>query len=88
VREGRLSSLSYEKCHPVTPSSHASPALRGQHDNSAIAEVLVDALTRRTWIKEDDLAREIKLAPKQVRKVGTGRNLNLSIFKVFSGEGY
>lgn len=39
-----------------------------QYDNSAIAEVLVDALTRRTWIKEEDLAKAVLLNPKQVRK--------------------
>ena len=30
--------------------------------------MLIDALTRRTWIKEDDLAKAILLNPKQVRK--------------------
>jgi hypothetical protein len=30
--------------------------------------VLIDALTRRTWIKEDDLAKAILLNAKQVRK--------------------
>ena len=29
-----------------------------KHDNSAIAEVLIDALTRRTWVKEEELARQ------------------------------
>ena len=28
----------------------------------------MDALTRRTWVKEDDLAAAILLNPKQVRK--------------------
>jgi transcription initiation factor TFIIE subunit alpha len=39
-----------------------------KYDNSAIALVLVDALTRRTWVKEDDLARAVLLSAKQVRK--------------------
>ena len=39
-----------------------------KYDNSAIAQVLVDALTRRTWVKEDDLARAVLLSAKQVRK--------------------
>ena len=28
-----------------------------KYDNSRTAEVLIDALTRRAWVKEDDLAR-------------------------------
>jgi len=39
-----------------------------KYDNSAIAQVLVDALTRRTWVKEDDLAHAVLLSAKQVRK--------------------
>ena len=39
-----------------------------KYDNSRIAEVLVDALTRRTWVKEDDLANAVLLSAKQVRK--------------------
>jgi transcription initiation factor TFIIE subunit alpha len=39
-----------------------------KYDNSKIAEVLVDALTRRTWVKEDDLASAVLLSAKQVRK--------------------
>ena len=37
-------------------------------DNSRTAEVLIDALTRRAWVKEDDLARAVLLSSKQVRK--------------------
>jgi transcription initiation factor TFIIE subunit alpha len=39
-----------------------------KYDNSKIAEVLVDALSRRTWVKEDDLAAAVLLSAKQVRK--------------------
>ena len=39
-----------------------------KYDNSKIAEVLVDALTRRTWVKEDDLSVAVHLSAKQVRK--------------------
>lgn len=55
---------------PGIPAGVRSPVHGNlqQHDNSRIAEVLIDALTRRTWIKEDDLARAILLNPKQVRK--------------------
>ncbi len=39
-----------------------------KYDNSRTAEVLIDALTRRAWVKEDDLARAVLLSSKQVRK--------------------
>ncbi|EEH53060.1 uncharacterized protein MICPUCDRAFT_52835 [Micromonas pusilla CCMP1545] len=39
-----------------------------KHDNTAIVEVLVDALTRRAWVREDDLAASVLLSAKQVRK--------------------
>ena len=38
-------------------------------DDPAIIEVLVDSLTRRAWTREDDLASELRLSAKQVRKV-------------------
>ena len=39
-----------------------------KYDNSRTAEVLIDALTRRAWVREDDLARAVLLSSKQVRK--------------------
>eukprot|EP00899_Mesostigma_viride_P002271 jgi/Mesvir1/12044/Mv00330-RA.1 len=32
------------------------------------AVILLDALTRRQWVKEEDLARDLKLHPKQLRR--------------------
>lgn len=40
-------------------------------DDPRIVEVVVDALTRRTWIREDDLASDLKLSFKQCRKLLT-----------------
>jgi transcription initiation factor TFIIE subunit alpha len=34
-----------------------------------LVEIVVDALTRRQWIREDDLAHALKLNPKQLRRV-------------------
>lgn len=40
-------------------------------DDPRIVEVVVDALTRRTWTREDDLASDLKLSFKQCRKLLT-----------------
>ncbi|MCO5599482.1 hypothetical protein L7F22_053586 [Adiantum nelumboides] len=37
-------------------------------DNRGIAVVVLDALTRRQWVKEDDLAKNLRLHPKQLRR--------------------
>ena len=34
-----------------------------------LVEIVVDALTRRQWTREDDLAYALKLNPKQLRRV-------------------
>ncbi|XP_047972628.1 transcription initiation factor IIE subunit alpha-like [Salvia hispanica] len=40
----------------------------GRSDNRGIAVVILDALTRRQWTKEEDLARDLKLHTKQLRR--------------------
>ncbi|KAL1542371.1 transcription initiation factor IIE subunit alpha-like isoform X1 [Salvia divinorum] len=40
----------------------------GRSDNRGIAVVILDALTRRRWTKEEDLARDLKLHTKQLRR--------------------
>ena len=40
-------------------------------DDPRIVEVVVDALTRRTWTREDYLASDLKLSFKQTRKLLT-----------------
>ena len=43
---------------------------RMQHrEFPGVVEIVVDALTRRQWIREDDLAAALKLNPKQLRRV-------------------
>ncbi|KAL6655210.1 hypothetical protein ACP70R_006036 [Stipagrostis hirtigluma subsp. patula] len=37
--------------------------------SSGLAVVVLDALTRRQWVREDDLARDLKLHAKQLRRV-------------------
>ncbi|CAN6477083.1 unnamed protein product [Victoria cruziana] len=40
----------------------------GRSDNRGIAVVVLDALTRRQWVKEEDLAKDLKLHSKQLRR--------------------
>ncbi|CAL6318946.1 unnamed protein product [Bathycoccus prasinos] len=42
---------------------------RMQQEFPGLVEIVVDALTRRQWIREDDLATALKLNPKQLRRV-------------------
>jgi transcription initiation factor TFIIE subunit alpha len=42
---------------------------RGVMEFPGLVEIVVDALTRRQWIREDDLAHALKLNPKQLRRV-------------------
>ncbi|XP_048329820.2 uncharacterized protein LOC107418848 [Ziziphus jujuba] len=37
-------------------------------DNRGIAVVVLDALTRRQWVREEDLAKDLKLHSKQLRR--------------------
>ncbi|KAH7298952.1 hypothetical protein KP509_25G066600 [Ceratopteris richardii] len=37
-------------------------------DSRGIAVVVLDALTRRQWVKEDELANDLRLHPKQLRR--------------------
>lgn len=39
-----------------------------QANTKGVACVILDALTRRRWVKEDDLAADLGLHPKQLRK--------------------
>ncbi|XP_041994952.1 transcription initiation factor IIE subunit alpha-like isoform X2 [Salvia splendens] len=40
----------------------------GRGDNRGIAVVVLDALTRRQWVREEDLAKDLKLHTKQLRR--------------------
>ncbi|KAL3018152.1 hypothetical protein AAZX31_05G013100 [Glycine max] len=40
----------------------------GRSDNRGIAVVVLDALTRRQWVREEDLAKDLKLHTKQLRR--------------------
>lgn len=40
----------------------------GRSDNRGMAVVILDSLTRRQWVREDDLAKDLKLHSKQLRR--------------------
>ncbi|KAL5997220.1 hypothetical protein ACLOJK_008150 [Asimina triloba] len=40
----------------------------GRSDNRGMAVVILDALTRRQWVREEDLAKDLKLHLKQLRR--------------------
>lgn len=40
----------------------------GRSDNRGIAVVVLDALSRRQWVREEDLAKDLKLHSKQLRR--------------------
>ncbi|KAK8588576.1 hypothetical protein V6N13_087487 [Hibiscus sabdariffa] len=52
----------------VTTKGDNQPKM-GRGDNRGIAVVVLDALTRRQWVREEDLAKELKLHSKQLRRI-------------------
>ncbi|XVE78478.1 hypothetical protein DITRI_Ditri13aG0148600 [Diplodiscus trichospermus] len=52
----------------VTTKGDNQPKI-GRGDNRGIAVVVLDALTRRQWVREEDLAKELKLHSKQLRRI-------------------
>eukprot|EP00244_Chara_vulgaris_P014469 TRINITY_DN9071_c0_g1_i2.p1 TRINITY_DN9071_c0_g1~~TRINITY_DN9071_c0_g1_i2.p1 ORF type:complete len:559 (+),score=161.15 TRINITY_DN9071_c0_g1_i2:41-1717(+) len=50
------------------PPRPANRPKSDKSDNKGIAVVILDALTRREWVKEEDLARQLCIHPKQLRR--------------------
>ncbi|CAL9213547.1 unnamed protein product [Arabidopsis halleri] len=51
----------------TTKSDHQQKSARS--DNRGIAAVVLDALARRQWVREEDLAKDLQLHAKQLRKI-------------------
>ncbi|KAK9278956.1 hypothetical protein L1049_017326 [Liquidambar formosana] len=51
----------------ITTKGENQPKI-GRSDNRGIAVVVLDALTRRQWVREEDLAKDLKLHSKQLRR--------------------
>ncbi|KAJ8750561.1 hypothetical protein K2173_015722 [Erythroxylum novogranatense] len=52
----------------ITTKGDNQPKAGGRSDNRGIAVVVLDALTRRQWVREEDLAKDLKLHSKQLRR--------------------
>lgn len=50
------------------PAKGPNRSKSDKSDNKGIAVVVLDALTRRQWVKEEDLAKVLRLHPKQLRR--------------------
>ncbi|KAI3960364.1 hypothetical protein MKW98_017088 [Papaver atlanticum] len=55
----------YDDKHDNKPENQRR---NGRSDNRGMAIVILDALTRRLWVREDDLAKDLKLSSKQLRQ--------------------
>ena len=55
--------------HHRNVSSALSKSMMVDVVPDGLVEIVVDALTRRQWTREDDLAYALKLNPKQLRRV-------------------
>ncbi|KAL6182938.1 hypothetical protein ACLB2K_044350 [Fragaria x ananassa] len=54
----------------ITPEGDNKQPRTGRiSDNRGIAVVVLDALSRRQWVREEDLAKDLKLHSKQLRRV-------------------
>ncbi|KAH7549299.1 hypothetical protein JRO89_XS13G0011100 [Xanthoceras sorbifolium] len=52
----------------ITTKGDNNQPKTGRSDNRGIAVVVLDALTRRQWVREEDLAKDLKLHSKQLRR--------------------
>jgi hypothetical protein len=64
----RKSALARDNAN-ASSSTHHHNFGRRMMEFPGLVEIVVDALTRRQWIREDDLAHALKLNPKQLRRV-------------------
>ncbi|GLJ27220.1 hypothetical protein SUGI_0533660 [Cryptomeria japonica] len=64
----RLVKLVARAFYDDIPTRTENQPKSGRSDNRGMAVVVLDALTRRQWVKEDDLAKDLKLHSKQLRR--------------------
>ncbi|KAH9326011.1 hypothetical protein KI387_006189, partial [Taxus chinensis] len=64
----RLAKLVARAFYDDIPTRGENQPKSGRSDNRGMAVVVLDALTRRQWVKEDDLAKDLKLHSKQLRR--------------------
>ncbi|XP_068659164.1 transcription initiation factor IIE subunit alpha isoform X2 [Aristolochia californica] len=64
----RLVKLAARAFYDDIPLKGDNQPKNGRSDNRGMAVVILDALTRRQWIREDDLAKDLRLHSKQLRR--------------------
>ncbi|XP_051135359.1 transcription factor efuD-like [Andrographis paniculata] len=64
----RLVKLAARAFYDDISTKGENQAKAGKSDNRGIAVVILDALTRRQWVREEDLAKDLKLHTKQLRR--------------------
>ncbi|TKY54943.1 Transcription initiation factor IIE subunit alpha [Spatholobus suberectus] len=64
----KLVKLAARAFYDDLPSKGDNQPKTGRSDNRGIAVVVLDALTRRQWVREEDLAKDLKLHTKQLRR--------------------
>ncbi|KAI3911005.1 hypothetical protein MKW98_015662 [Papaver atlanticum] len=64
----RLVKLAARAFYDDIPLKGENQPKNGRSDNRGMAVVILDALTRRQWVREEDLAKDLKLHTKQLRR--------------------
>ncbi|KAM7479736.1 hypothetical protein LguiA_027949 [Lonicera macranthoides] len=64
----RLVKLAARAFYDAVTTKGDNQPKNGRCDNRGIAVVVLDALTRRQWVREEDLAKDLKLHTKQLRR--------------------
>ncbi|KAL3848926.1 hypothetical protein ACJIZ3_010808 [Penstemon smallii] len=64
----RLVKLAARAFYDDLPTKGENQTKTGRSDNRGLAVVILDALTRRQWVREEDLAKDLKLHTKQLRR--------------------
>ncbi|KAL8031407.1 hypothetical protein ABFX02_13G021900 [Erythranthe guttata] len=64
----RLVKLAARAFYDDVSTNSENQGKNGRSDNRGIAVVILDALTRRQWVREEDLAKDLKIHTKQLRR--------------------
>ncbi|XP_009337439.1 general transcription factor IIE subunit 1 [Pyrus x bretschneideri] len=64
----KLVKLTARAFYDDIPAKGENQPKTGRSDNRGIAVVVLDALSRRQWVREEDLAKDLKLHSKQLRR--------------------
>ncbi|KAK1384020.1 General transcription factor IIE subunit 1 [Heracleum sosnowskyi] len=65
----RLVKLTARAFYDDFTTKGANQPKSGRTDNRGLAVVVLDALTRRQWVREEDLAKNLRMHTKQLRRI-------------------